>query len=1073
MTSGIIMIGQTISHYKILEKLGGGGMGVVYKAEDTRLKRIVALKFLPPDLTRDEAAKERFIHEAQAASALDHPNICNIHEIDETTDGQIFICMAYYEGETLKKKVNSNQLSVDSAIDIAMQIAQGLSRAHEAGITHRDIKPANVMITNQGEVKIVDFGLAKLVGRTKLTRSGATLGTAAYMSPEQAQGAEADHRSDIWSLGVVLYEMLTGQLPFSGEYEMAMMYAIVNTDPKTVRSLRSEVPDGLEQIVSKALAKKTEERYQRVEALLADLKELETAGKTSRREVADRADGKKWRTRIAVPAGIGLLLILGFLLLRPVLFEQVLVSAPKPIAVISFENLTGDTTYNYLQKAIPNLLITSLEQSQYLQVTTWERMNDLLKQMGKENVEIVDKNLGFELCRMDGVDIIVLGSFTKAGDMFATDVKVLNVNTKAIVKSARGEGIASILKNQIDALSKEISRGIGLSERKIETTQVPIAEVTTTSMEAYNYFIRAREYHEKRYEVDAMRLFEKAIALDSTLAMAYHHLYLIYGNQGEPRKSIRALEKAKAYSRKASERERLLIEASYIGTIERNPEKADSILQQIVLKYPKDKRVHCDLAYRCHAKRQYNKAIDESNKVLSLDPNFADAYNCLGYVYARMGDFTKAIESLQQYVSLSPGDADPLDSMVEVSLLMGNVDAAITNFQEAEAIKPDFNADWRIAYCYALKEDYPAAMKWLDKHLAQSPLNTASFYYMKSFYEYFQGCTKQAWKDLQRASQLADPLGNIRFEVERLKGWIYYDQGEFESGRFAIKNLINSLMEVASARALYHKQYHSFYLGLVSAKLGQVDSAKHHLAVINSILPLAEREQNERPKFHHGLLAAEILLAESSLGEAITVGQKTKHSQLPSMGIRDVFIYNLPFREDIAARAYQQQGNIDGAIAEYERLTMIDSQSNDRRMIPARFHYRLAKLYEQKGLTAKAMARYEHFFNVWKNADPDWPELSDAKARLARLKGMVKKQSATSACRSLYIVVCTHGLIFNLQFYIKLLILPVYMKGILWLPDDGGRFATAMAMRFISRTSGGNISSNRSIIRKWWSMKNN
>jgi serine/threonine protein kinase len=199
------MIGQTISHYKIIEKLGGGGMGVVYKAEDTKLKRMVALKFLPPDLTRDDEAKERFVHEAQAASALDHPNICTIHEIDETDDGQIFICMAYYEGETLKKKIERGPLPFDQTLDLAMQIAQGLARAHEAGITHRDIKPANIMITTRGEVKIVDFGLAKLVGQTRLTKTGTTMGTVAYMSPKQAQGIDADHRSDIWSLGVVLY----------------------------------------------------------------------------------------------------------------------------------------------------------------------------------------------------------------------------------------------------------------------------------------------------------------------------------------------------------------------------------------------------------------------------------------------------------------------------------------------------------------------------------------------------------------------------------------------------------------------------------------------------------------------------------------------------------------------------------------------------------------------------------------------------------------------------------------------------------------------------------------------------
>ena len=312
------MIEKTISHYKILEKLGGGGMGVVYKAEDTKLKRFVALKFLPPDLTRDEEAKQRFVNEAQAASALDHPNICTIHEIDETEDGQIFICMAYYEGETLQKKVSSDQLSVNSAIGIAMQIAQGLAKAHEHGITHRDIKPANVIITKDGVAKIVDFGLAKLAGRTKLTKSGSTMGTVAYMSPEQAQGMEADHRTDIWSLGVVLYEMLIGQLPFQGEYDQAVMYGIVNLDPEPITKFRSDAPVALEQIVKKALAKELQARYQTMEDLLQDFQHLQgsTALRTPSRLVPiKRLPHKLLKLALAV-LGAVMLVMLAVLLVK-------------------------------------------------------------------------------------------------------------------------------------------------------------------------------------------------------------------------------------------------------------------------------------------------------------------------------------------------------------------------------------------------------------------------------------------------------------------------------------------------------------------------------------------------------------------------------------------------------------------------------------------------------------------------------------------------------------------------------------------------------------------------------------
>src|SRR3990172_6983552 len=268
------MIGQTISHYKILEKLGGGGMGVVYKAEDTKLHRTVALKFLPPAFSFDEEAKQRFVHEAQAASSLQHNNICNIHDIDETEDGKIFICMDFYDGETLKKKIESGPLKIDDAIETTLQIASGLQKAHEKGIIHRDIKPANIFITNDIAVKILDFGLAKLSSQTVLTKMGSTVGTIAYMSPEQTRGDEVDQRTDIWSLAVVLYEMITGRLPFKGEYENALVYSILNVDPEPITSVRTGVPMELERIVEKALAKNLSERYQHLDDMLADLRSM-------------------------------------------------------------------------------------------------------------------------------------------------------------------------------------------------------------------------------------------------------------------------------------------------------------------------------------------------------------------------------------------------------------------------------------------------------------------------------------------------------------------------------------------------------------------------------------------------------------------------------------------------------------------------------------------------------------------------------------------------------------------------------------------------------------------------------
>lgn len=289
------MIGKTISHYKILDKLGEGGVGVVYKAEDIKLKRLVALKFLPPHFSFNSEAKVRFFHEAQSASALDHPNICTVYEIDETDDGQLFISMAHYEGETLKEKISNGELQTEEAINIAIQICEGLEKAHKNNIIHRDIKPANIFITKDGVVKILDFGLAKTKGQTQLTQMGATLGTVDYMSPEQTRGNIVDKRSDIWSLGVMLYQMLTGELPFRGDYEQAIIYSILNEEADL-----SKIPEEIIPIVQKAITKSSEERYQKIEELEADLKSLGNKTISESQKIISKYVGRKitFRTRI-------------------------------------------------------------------------------------------------------------------------------------------------------------------------------------------------------------------------------------------------------------------------------------------------------------------------------------------------------------------------------------------------------------------------------------------------------------------------------------------------------------------------------------------------------------------------------------------------------------------------------------------------------------------------------------------------------------------------------------------------------------------------------------------------------
>jgi len=950
------MQGKLVSHYRILDKLDEGGMGVIYRADDTRLGRTVALKFILPTLTLDADVRDRFIQEAQAASRLDHPNVCTIHEIDETEDGHLFIVMPHYEGQTLKQRLAQGRLGLDEAISIVRQVAEGLKAAHARGIVHRDMKPANLIITSSGQTKIMDFGIAKLAGSTGHAEARATPGTVAYMSPEQLRGEGADQRTDVWSLGVVFYEMVTGEKPFGGDYEQALIYSILNQEPRDALEIVKELPAQFQTFVSRALAKNMNNRHQNMVEFLADLDEL--------------------RRKIETPATAELATL-------------------KRVAVISFENQTGNAGYDYLEKAIPNLLITSLEQSAHVQVSTWERMRDLMKQLGKADVEVIDSELGFELAEMDGVDAVVVGRFAKAGDVFATDVKLLDVKTKLLLKSAStcGDGEESILKTQIDQLSSEIARGLGVADQSIEARSVRIVDVTTTSLEAYNFFLKGREEFEKLYNEEARRLFEAALEYDLTLAVA--HLYLAWTHERlkNTEASRAEYEKARAFSRKATDKERLYIEASYAKAINNDLDKTIRIYRQILKKYPKEKRVLHFLGYEYRRKKLFYQAIEAYTKVLELDPKFGWAMNELGYMYADIGDFEKAKDYLELYASVSPGDANPVDSMAELYFRMGRLDDAIAKYKEALELKPDFYyAYWEIAYVYAVKEAYSEAMRWTDEFIGMAPTPgiEAEGYLWKAFYEYWCGNTQRFHLEIERSIEIARKAGNELSvaEAESLKGWVYCEVGKTDLSRESFDASFALFKKSQQQIIPGLTAVHNFHLGLVELKDGLVDAARLRLEAIKSLLTeIANPQFADSIRRRYELLLAEISLAENSPDKAITICMKQPFWRIPYMSQWDrVLAYNLPFLRDTLARAYAARGQSGEAMEEYKRLLTSDAEAKRCGLIQPRCHYRLARLYEDAGYNADALKEYQKFLELWKEADTDAPEVVDARARATGLK---------------------------------------------------------------------------------------
>jgi serine/threonine protein kinase/predicted Zn-dependent protease len=990
--------------YQVIEELGKGGMGKVYKVFDAEIREKVALKLLKPEIAADQETIERFRNELKLARKISHRNICRMHDLSKE-EGSYYITMEYVSGEDLKTMIRmTGTLGIGTVLSIGQQVCDGLAEAHRLGVVHRDLKPQNIMIDKGGNAKIMDFGIARSVREKGITDAGVMIGTPEYMSPEQTEAKDVDQRSDIYSLGIILYEMATGRVPFEGETALSVAIKHKTEIPKDPKLLNPHIPDDLNRLILKCLEKDKAKRYQTAAEVEAELGKIEKGIPTTERVVPERKTLTSKRItvqfepkRLMIPTVILVSVVLLGIFIWKFLPRKEAALGPKiknSIAVISFENQTGDKAYDYLRKAIPNLLITSLEQRGGLYVATWERMADLLAQMGEKDAETIDRESGFRLCRKEGIEAIVLGSFVKAGDMFATDVKVLDVGTKRLLKSAssRGEGADSILRTQIDELSREISVGIGPAREKIEAQRAQVAEATTSSMEAYKYFLKGNEEFDKMYYVDALRSFEKAVDLDPEFAMAYFVLGSTQGALGNIQAENEAIKKAKALAHKVTERERFYIEAAYANTIERNREARNRFLQELIQKYPREKIAHYWLGVIYRGANNYEMAIEEQNKALVLDPDYGVAHNELGYIYLALRNFDKSIEHFQKYASLNPQDANPLDSLAEAYFLMGKLDEAIAKYKEALAVKPSFlTSNYCIAYIYALKEDPAEATAWLETFIAQAP-NTGwkgDGFAFKGFYQGWLGSLNKGLENLKKAEEMLASVGDAagKAQIIYFKLLIYLFRGEFDLARKFNKEWFDVFVQQYPRNEAYYKGSYLCILGFTELKEGKMDSAKTRVAEMMSLLPRLTPSQREWGTFIANLFQAEVVLAEGFPDKAIAFFEKTVPPIPPGMqNAKSLAGYNTPFLKDVLARAYLQKGDVDRAITEYEKLVTFDPNSRARFLVHPELHYRLAKLYEKKGVKAKAAEQYQIFLNLWKDADPGRPEVLDARKGLEALK---------------------------------------------------------------------------------------
>ncbi len=984
--------------YQIIEDLGRGGMGRVYKVFDTEVKDKLALKLLRPEIAGDEATIERFRNELKLARQISHRNICRMYDFGRE-EGTYYITMEYVSGEDLKSLIHRiGALPVGKAVSIARQAAEGLSEAHRLGVIHRDLKPQNIMIDRDGNARIMDFGIARSVQARGITGAGVMIGTPEYMSPEQVEGKEADPRSDIYSLGIILFEMLTGRVPFEGETPLSVAVKQKSERPPDPLSLNAQIPDEVGRIILKCLEKLKEKRYQSAADFLADLAAVEKGLPTTTHPLPIKKPltSKQITVQFNLKKVLWPALIVIALIAAGVAIWRVLPHKAGPkraIAVLGFKNRTGDPSLDYLQEAIPSLLITSLEQSGHFRVTSWERMKDLLRQAGRDASAVSDEEAGFEVCRKDGIEALVIGSYIKAGETFATDVKVLDVTNKQILRtaSAKGDGVGSVLKTQIDEISRSISRGLGPLAAKIEIVAPKIADLTTNSIEAYNYFLRGRDDYEKFYYADARKFLEKAVSLDPTFAVAYLYLGRAADAVFDTKASTEAYKMAEKYSGKASEKERLYIEAAHAAVIENDLKKGLRLLQELADKYPQEKESHSDLGMLYYSLDQIADSIREFEKALVLDPNYGFALNQAGYAYARIGGLDKALDYFQRYAAINPGQANPLDSMAELYFHMGRFDEAKAKYREALEVRPDFSQSCgSLAYIFALEENYSEATRWLDEGIARAPGPNlkAEALWWKAYMGYFLGRWEESRSAYQTMRDLFEKSGAevAKLATDWIIGYMDTDRGEFDSARRAFQAYADSIVKLDPTSPAFYSTYQIFLSAWVDLKQGRLASAKDRLGQITPLLSRVETARQKRTTLLYRLLVTEVYLAENLRDKAIEAGQKIVLEDFVVMNISDLPLYNAPFLKDALARAYWKNGDLDKAIAEYLRLTTVDRKSQVRYLIHPLNHYRLGRVYEEKGDGVKAAAEYKKFLEYWKDADARHPELADAKKRLAALK---------------------------------------------------------------------------------------